>query len=954
MDSQAIGIKTQAFGNQKVGITRLRLQESIGRPFSLRIEFVSPSPEIDIESVLGQSITVTIHGPGGSKNINGIFDSFEQSSSPKNALPGEFYFIGEIRPALYDLSYGQSCRVFVAQSLTDMVGSLLSAKSELHFDWNLSLQYPKRRYTVQYQESDLDFISRILEQEGVSYFLDDDGSTQTIRFSDHAAGFPALPHADTLDFVAASGQVPTEEAISRLTFHSEAPPAVTLDDFSPGHPQFDLETDAPKADAVSGGARLWSSGYELADGETLLQRRSTVDQRLAKVRAEETHFRNNHGLGESTVCRMTPGFTFALQGYPSRSHNTRYLITEVEHVVSVPSTVALQISTAPTASNYRNRFGIVALDEKDELVFRPQRQTPPPACYSIMQAHVEAPSNTVRPNIDQGDYKLRMPFDHSGSDKATASANMPLARPYQAPPSFQEHPAGFHFPLAPETPVVWSAIDGNPDRPVILGALPSVLRSSVFKTRSSLDYGLETPVGNRLRLHDEEAAGSPGPEADLTDYGYFEVLCEPEKSSLHGGGGEFHFDHEMTSPDAHRFFGSTIRRNRSEVMLHGFIKEAKANTAENESEGTLFVMRSETGNAEFQAGQTSEAIVSEIENNVSTAEKQGREKVEGILLGTGGKESTDDEVPEAWLMLGEADKNGILFETAEKESKLFVGDYESSSVCIVLSTEEEVVLEAHDNSGVHITSRGSIDNQKLWNGIETGEKYGLLAASTLVSWILWAAGKAATNDSFKDFLKSLNLGDLLTLGLPIFKGIRLAVPSSFNRVTLSSHHGINSFSALPIGFLSLIATGSASLVSTTATGLTNAAIGALGVPKGIDKFLLGRGGVTLASMTGGVSLNSMFTDAEVSTAKGKVTAKTKKGMINVRATLLDSATFLPECLLMLHNDNILVLSKRIVAGFVGNIGINGANVDLGGGAVIIRADDHNVEGNVDIVPPIGD
>ena len=150
------------------------------------------------------------------------------------------------------------------------------------------------------------------------------------------------------------------------------------------------------------------------------------------------------------------------------------------------------------STNYQNRFDCIP----SGLSYRPQRLTPKPKLYGIMNGTIDSELDTGRADLDdQGRYKVMMPFDISGVAPGLASRRIRMAQPYGG------GGAGMSFPLVKGTEVIWTCIDGDIDRPIITGAVPNPLNPSVTTAGNNTSNVIKTTSGITMGFHDGSGSG---------------------------------------------------------------------------------------------------------------------------------------------------------------------------------------------------------------------------------------------------------------------------------------------------------------------------------------------------------------------------------------------------------------------------------------------------------------
>ncbi len=215
---------------------------------------------------------------------------------------------------------------------------------------------------------------------------------------------------------------------------------------------------------------------------------------LAHIRAEEAGCLKETFEGISGCCHVAPGYRFKMQNHMRPAYDQMYLFVETTHRGnrSMPG-VAVRDVNGVEQPGYEVRFTAIPADRQ----FRPARITPKPRLHGVMHGHIDSETLTSRAELDsQGRYKVAIPFDLSGRSKGKASRYIRMAQPYGG--SGQ----GMHFPLLKGTEIIWTCIDGDPDRPIIIGTVPNPTQPSVVTQGNNRSNVLRTTSGINMEFFD--------------------------------------------------------------------------------------------------------------------------------------------------------------------------------------------------------------------------------------------------------------------------------------------------------------------------------------------------------------------------------------------------------------------------------------------------------------------
>jgi len=489
-------------------VIRFHGEEEISQPFRFEIELVSDNADIDADEMLQWPALLTLERDGKRRMIHGVLAEFEQQH--ETSLDLHFYR-AVLVPRLWLLSMSQQNQIYQDKSVPEIVEEELKGSKDKgpaglaaanlttkDFELRLTRKYQKREYVVQYRESDLNFISRLMEHEGIFYFFEHDDEKEKIIITDDNIHFSAIAGETTIPYHSPSGMViAEEESIRALSCrHRRMPKKLILKDYNYRTPHVPLQGEADVDGKGHGLISEYGNHFKTPEEGVA----------LAKIRAEEIRCRQAVFRGEGDCSIFLPGHRYTLEGHFRKDFNREYVITGVEHDGTQPvAGVSGLGNNEGDHLTYRNTFTTIASD----VPFRPERKTPKPRMYGIMNAHVDAALLKDRAEIDnQGRYKVIMPFDLSGSGEGKASRFVRMAQPYGG----GSH--GMHFPLHKDVEVIWTCIDGDPDRPIIVGTVPNPLNPSVVTADNSTKNVIKTASGSFLEFND-----GPGPGGTIQKTG---------------------------------------------------------------------------------------------------------------------------------------------------------------------------------------------------------------------------------------------------------------------------------------------------------------------------------------------------------------------------------------------------------------------------------------------------
>ncbi|WP_437743618.1 type VI secretion system tip protein TssI/VgrG [Sorangium sp. So ce1504] len=447
----------------------LRGEEALSRPYRFEIDLASPDPALPLDDLVGAAGELDLAG----RAVPGVVAEVEQGG----ALGGDQYAYRVVLvPRLALLGLARQTRIYQRLSVPDLVEAVIAGSGlGIEVERRLERAYPPREHAVQYQESALDFVSRQLEQAGVSYFIEPRGGAERLVLCDHPDGFRGAVEAA----MGEAGGVRALRCRRRMS-----PRALVLLDYNERTPEVPLEAEA-EVDARGFGLLVDEGGSFAAPEEGAA---------LAAVRAEELRCRATVYDG-AIGAPLAAGERLGLSGHFRADWNRDYLVTRAVHRAGAGDEprYACEFEAIPASARYR-----------------PPRATPRPRLEGAMVAHVDARGPEGIAAVDaEGRYRVVMPFDLSGAAEAQGSVPMRLATPYGGADE------GMHFTLRKGAEVLWTGVGGDPERPVITGVVPNA-KSRVVTSADEGRGRIRMPNGAMVEMGGGFGRARAGAESAAT------------------------------------------------------------------------------------------------------------------------------------------------------------------------------------------------------------------------------------------------------------------------------------------------------------------------------------------------------------------------------------------------------------------------------------------------------
>lgn len=485
-ESFADGLDEETFG-----VINFKGFEAISRTYDFEIYLVSSKKDIDLEDMLQSQAVFTIHrGENDDVLYNGILSEFDQLHEVNDVI----FYRARLVPKLWWLTLTHHNQVFLDQSVPEIVEDALrdGGLETSDFDVGGLGDYEDLSYSCQYDESHFNFVSRCMERQGIYYYFTQESDGEVLMLTDTRFSHEALKEGAELFYNPASGLEGKHlgEAIGSFTCRQKQLPAeLILKDYNYERPSLDITSTTDVDPSGRGVSYLYGEYFSTAE----------EGERLANIRAEELLCQKQEFFGESTVPYIMPGFTFNMNNHYREDFNQEYLILEVTHEGNqshlMSTGIATETERSQNQSIYRNTFKAIP----NETQYRPLRITEKPKISGTIHAKIDSEVDSEYAQIDeQGRYRVRLPFDINDEHMDGKGS-----APVRMMQSYAGKNRGMQFPLVKGTEVLLTFIEGNPDRPVIAGAVSNPETQSPVNADNLNESVIQTGGNNQIRLGDQ-------------------------------------------------------------------------------------------------------------------------------------------------------------------------------------------------------------------------------------------------------------------------------------------------------------------------------------------------------------------------------------------------------------------------------------------------------------------
>ena len=499
---------------------RMAGEEALDSPFLLELELGSADPAIELGDLLGTGMTVEIEVLGGGRrHLHGLVSRFAFAGYAGD----EARYRATLRPWLWFLCRSADCRIFQEMAVPDIVRAIFDkhAGEQVHVEDRLAAAYAPRTYCVQYRESDLAFVERLLQDEGISYFFVHAADRHTLILADAPEAYETCAAYEEVPYY------PKSELARRERDHVDRWDAgAEVRSGSYAHTSFDFEKtradlltrrDQPLAQAA------WAEGelYDYSGRYT----EPDAGERAAGLRLEADQAEHRRCDGEGTAAGLAAGHRFTLTGYPRPTRTPTISSAPIQHEITDPAWRSGEAG-GEAVEPYRCRFTAMPAD----IPYRPALTTPRPLIRGPADRHGHRPGR--RGDLDR---QVRpgegaVPLGPRGQARreqlvlgarAQAWAGTGVGRDRTCPRIGQE--------------VIVEFLEGDPDRPIITGRVYNAERDAALRPAGQCQTQSrhqEQLVEGRRRLERAALRGQEGRGAGLLHAQKNEdIVVENDKTS---------------------------------------------------------------------------------------------------------------------------------------------------------------------------------------------------------------------------------------------------------------------------------------------------------------------------------------------------------------------------------------------------------------------------------------
>jgi len=476
---QYLSISTP-LGTDKVVLSEIHGEEMISGLFHYRLKLMALDETLAFDTVIGKTATITIEmgETETPRYIDGIITRFEltQFDDRENVA----YYEADLRPWLWLLTLSGDCRIFQDKSVPDIVTEVCTAAGYSFVKNSLTGTYDPREYCVQFCETDYNFVARLLEEEGIFFFFSHTDGKHEMVLGDDASVFQDCPGVATVKYRKNPAFDTDDDVVTSLRIaQSVTTKTFGVDSFNFETPSTDLYTKSEGTKGI-GARHVYTANF--------LQ--STQGESYAKVlqQAAASHGVLLHGQGRTRS--LIAGGKVTIEEHPRTDVNAAYVLSRVR--------------VEANRSDYVASFEAFPADKP----FRPSGTAAKPRIHSSQTAIVVGAEGDEILTDKYGRIKVKFHWDRAAETNEKSSCWIRVAQ------NWAGKAYGIWFLPRVGQEVVVSFLDGDPDRPLVTGAvynaeqtlpyaLPANATKSTIKTLSTKEG---TGKFNEIRFEDKKDA----------------------------------------------------------------------------------------------------------------------------------------------------------------------------------------------------------------------------------------------------------------------------------------------------------------------------------------------------------------------------------------------------------------------------------------------------------------
>jgi len=480
---------TTPLGPEELVFSSMTGFDEISQCFRFELEMASEDLEIKPEDLLGKPVTVKIGKGDGVRFFNAYVTEF----GLKEFRDGFAYYVAVLRPWLWFLSTTHDNRIFQGMSVVEIVEEVLNENGNAKFEKRLQGSFDQREYCVQYGESNLDFVQRLLEHEGIFYFFEYADGEHTMILANANSKLETVSDFDEIEY---QPDILLSFLDGDFILHWEPKTSV----MSGGYVQTDYDFTKPSSDLMTKAEN--ALGYSEDNGEVYHYPGNYTEldrgDALSTLRLEEVQTPSRSVVAKGTVRGIWAGAKFAFINFPREIENDEYLVLRSDYLMWDDQ---YRSGMDRDGAGYEVTLALAPTS----VPYRPARRTAVPVMRGPQTAVVVGPGGEEIFTDEYSRVKVQFHWDRLGEDDENSSCYVRVSSVWAG--------SGWGFIQIPRIgqEVIVDFLEGDPDQPLITGrvynaeqmppyGLPENATQSGWKSNSSPGGG----GFNEMRFEDKK------------------------------------------------------------------------------------------------------------------------------------------------------------------------------------------------------------------------------------------------------------------------------------------------------------------------------------------------------------------------------------------------------------------------------------------------------------------
>jgi len=437
---------TTPLGKDKLVFVTMTASESLSELFEYHIECLSEEPDLDFDGAIGQQCTLTAKLFGKQREFSGILAEAQWVGSRQTYASYQIV----LRPWLWLLSHTTNCRIFQNKKAPDIIKEVFKLYDFAKYELKLTEECPTLEYCVQYRESDLDFVCRLMEQHGIYYFFKHEGSEHILVLADSKSSHSPVNGLATIPYTLHTSAKPQQQIDHWVSERRFRTGKIELNDYNYLKPNAQMASDA------KGSERYKNSEMEIYDYPGKFKEKSD-GERYAKIQLQAAQAMDRRRYGSGHAVCLFPGGLTKLEKHPLDSQNVEYLVVRASHRLS---NEVYSSGSGGAGPAYSGEYEFLPSDRP----FRAPMVTPKPRINGVQTAKVVTRNDDSSEEIEVeslGEIYVRFFWDR----KKMRSCRVRVAQIWSG-----KKWGGQVIPRVGQEVVV-EFLEGDPDRPLVIGTV---------------------------------------------------------------------------------------------------------------------------------------------------------------------------------------------------------------------------------------------------------------------------------------------------------------------------------------------------------------------------------------------------------------------------------------------------------------------------------------------------